>query len=120
MSKLLALTTYPTLKLPQISEAFQRLNLFAVIASRYASCGLHGVAENRGGTEISEKHSIISTSCCTPFKENPRLLKEFPKKLYSPEIFLETHFFFKDKLKMHRGAFWRNAIDFHSCIGETF
>lgn len=86
MSKLLALTTYPTLKLPQISEAFQRLNLFAAIASRYASCGLHGVAEILGGTEISEKHSIIFTSCCTLFKENPRLLKEFPKKLYSPEI----------------------------------
>ena len=101
MGKLLAFTTYPTLKLPQISEAFQRLNLFVVIASR----GLHGVAKNRGGTEISEKHSIISTSCCTPFKENPRLLKEFLKKLYSPEIFLETHFSFKDKLKMHRGAF---------------
>ena len=86
MSKLLAFTTYPTLKLPQISEAFQRWNIFAVTASRYASCGLHGVAEILGGTEISEKHSIISTSCCTPFKENPRLLKEFPKIFILPKF----------------------------------
>ena len=91
-----------------------------MIASRYDCCGLLGVAEILGGTEISKKHSLISTSCCSLFKENPRLLKEFPKKLYYPKIFLETHFSLKDILKMHRGAFWRNTIYFHLCIRETF
>ena len=106
MSTLLPLTTCPTLKYPLISQALQRLNLLAVIASRGCECcGLVGVPEILEGTEVSDKHSIISTSCCSFFKENPRLLKEFRKKRYSPEIFQETHFSFKDKLKMHRGAF---------------
>ena len=95
MSKLLVLTTCPILKLPLISQASQRLNILAGITYRgYDCCGLLGVPESLEGTEISEKHSIISTSCCGLFKENPRLLKEFPKKLYYREIFLETHFSF--------------------------
>ena len=97
--------------------SFAKLNLLAVIASRGCECcGLVGVPEILEGTELSDKHSIISTFCCSLFKENPRLLKEFRKKRYPPEIFQETHFSFKDKLKIHRSAFWRNAIDFHSCI----
>ena len=106
MSTLLPLTTCPTLKYPLISQALQRLNLLAVIASLGCECcGLVGVSEILEGTEVSDKHSIISTSCCSLYKENPRLLKEFPKKLYYPKIFLETHFSLKDILKMHRGAF---------------
>ena len=86
--------------------SFAKLNLLAVIASRGCECcGLVGVPEILEGTELSDKHSIISTFCCSLFKENPRLLKEFRKKRYSPEIFQETHFSFKDKLKIHRSAF---------------
>ena len=52
MSTLLALTTCPTVKLPFISQALQRLNLLAVIASRgYDCCGLLDVAEILGGTK---------------------------------------------------------------------
>ena len=46
MSKLLALTTCPTLKLPLISKASQRLNILDVTAYRgYDCCGLLGVPE---------------------------------------------------------------------------